>query len=270
MSMKKYLWLPTLAIVMTFLAGCNGSKKVNKSEMPFAPNIVVAHRGAWKKNNLPENSIASLQEAIRLGCTGSEFDVHLTADDSLVVNHDPHYAGKVIDKSTYAELLQHKLSNGENLPTAREYLLAGMQQTNTTLVLEIKPAFSDIKRGAYVAEKVVQLVKDLKAEPWMMYISFDYNIVKKVIELQPNAKVAYLNGEKSPAEIKKDGVWGIDYNASVFKKNVSWIAEAKKEKVNLNVWTVNNAEDLKWFIENKFDYITTNEPELLFEILRNK
>ena len=128
--MKKYYWLPVIAFAIIIVAACSGTKKINASKLSFAPNIVVAHRGAWKKNNLPENSIASLQEAIRLGCTGSEFDVHMTADDSLVVNHDAHYAGKIIDKSTYAELLADKLSNGENIPTLREYLLAGMQQTN--------------------------------------------------------------------------------------------------------------------------------------------
>ncbi|MBX2922986.1 MAG: hypothetical protein KF746_12380 [Chitinophagaceae bacterium] len=266
--MKIYFWLPAAALLITFADGCSGSKHVKPSAMSFAPNVVVAHRGAWKKNNLPENSIASLQEAIRLGCTGSEFDVHMTIDDSLVVNHDAHYAGKVIDQSTYAELAKHKLSNGETIPTLRAYLLAGMKQTKTALVLEIKPAFSNKERGAYIAEKAVQLVRALKAEPWMMYISFDYNIVKKVSDLEPKARVAYLNGEKSPVDIKNDGVWGIDYHMDVFKKNESWIADAKKEKVNLNVWTVNKEEDLKWFIEKKFDYITTNEPELLFELIK--
>jgi glycerophosphoryl diester phosphodiesterase len=41
---------------------------------------VIAHRGAWKNTGVPENSIASLQHAIALGCYGSEFDVHLSAD----------------------------------------------------------------------------------------------------------------------------------------------------------------------------------------------
>lgn len=103
-----------------------------------------------------------------------------------------------------------------------------------------------------------------------MYISFDYGIVKKVLELQPDANVAYLNGEKSPLELKADKVPGLDYHFSIFKKNPGWIEEAKKNKVELNVWTVNNAEDLKWFIDQKFDYITTNEPELLFELLGKK
>src|SRR5665648_155520 len=56
-------------------------------------NGVIAHRGAWKKDSLPQNSIASLQNAIRLGVAGSEFDVQLTADEVLVVNHDPIFQG---------------------------------------------------------------------------------------------------------------------------------------------------------------------------------
>lgn len=66
----------------------------------FAPNPVVAHRGAFKAKGLPENSVAALQEAIRLKCTGSEFDVRMSADDSLIINHDPHYGHKEIEKTT--------------------------------------------------------------------------------------------------------------------------------------------------------------------------
>lgn len=240
------------------------------SSLSFAVNIVVAHRGAWKNKGLPENSIASLKEAIRIGCTGSEFDVHLTADDSLVVNHDPHYAGLTIEKSTYAELSAAKLSNGEMLPTVYHYLKEGMQQTKTMLVLEIKPSRISKERGQYLAEKVVALVKQLKAEPWIMYISFDYDILKKVLELQPGAKTAYLNGEKTPGQLAADKIWGADYHYAVFKKNSNWITEAQKTGVSLNAWTVNNAEDMQWFINNKFDYITTNEPELLFDIINKK
>lgn len=267
--MRKLISLP-LVLIVFLLNSCMHSKKSTSSELAFAPNIVVAHRGAWKKKNLPENSIASLQEAIRLGCTGSEFDVHLTADDSLVVNHDPHYAGLPIEKSTYAQLAATRLSNGEMLPTVYEYLKEGMKQTRTMLVLEIKPSAVSKERGQYLAEKVVALVKQLKAEPWIMYISFDYDILKKVLALQPDAKTAYLNGEKSPEQLKADNIWGADYHYNVFKKNSDWITAAQKGGINLNVWTVNNAEDMKWFIGQKFDYITTNEPELLFDIINQK
>lgn len=245
---------------------CTSSKKSTDSNMQIAKNIVVAHRGAWKKNHLPENSIASLQEAIRLGCTGSEFDVHLTADDTLIVNHDPTYAGKKIEESSYISLAETKLSNGETIPTARQYLLTGMQQRNTMLVFEIKPSGISKERGQRLAQKVVELVKELHAEPWIIYISFDYAIIKKVLELQPNARVQYLNGDKSPFELKSDGVLGLDYHYSVFKKHPEWIKEAKNNKVVLNAWTVNKEDEMKWLLENKFDYITTNEPELLLDL----
>ncbi len=267
--MKKIFLLP--AVFFLFLSNsCMSTRKTTNTALSFAPNIVVAHRGAWKKNKLPENSIASLKEAIKLGCTGSEFDVHLTTDDSLVVNHDPHYAGLTIEKSTYTQLATTKLSNGEILPTVYNYLQTGMQQTKTRLVLEIKPSTISKERGQYLAEKVVELVKQLKAEPWIMYISFDYDILKKVIELQPDAETAYLNGDKTPGQLAADKISGADYHFSVFKKNNSWIADAQKMRVSLNAWTVNDTEDMQWFINNKFDYITTNEPELLFDIINKK
>lgn len=263
--MKFFLLLLTLVGL-----GCTNTKKSKTASMRFSDNIVVAHRGAWKKNSLPENSIASLREAVRLGCTGSEFDVHLTADDSLVVNHDDSYFGSKIGNTTYAALAVHKLSNGESLPLLEDYLTEGMKQHKTMLVLELKPSSVSKERGIQSAEKMMALVKKLKAEPWMMYISFDYDILKKIIELDPQAKTAYLNGEKSPLEVKRDGVWGVDYHLGIFNKHPDWIQEAKANQVNLNVWTVNAAADLQFFIDKQFNYITTNEPELLFTLLTNK
>src|SRR5690606_17505562 len=61
--------------------------------MKWNQNPVIAHRGAFKKNQYPENSIASLKEAIRLKCYGSEFDVHMTRDGIMVVNHDADFYG---------------------------------------------------------------------------------------------------------------------------------------------------------------------------------
>lgn len=234
----------------------------------FASNPVVAHRGAFKKNAFPENSIAALKEAIRLKCTGSEFDVRMSADDSLIINHDPHYHQLEIEKTNYAKFIAYKLSNGETLPTLREYLLAGLDNNkHTRLVLEIKPSATK-ERGKQIAERVLQLVKQLKAEAMTVYISFDYEILKKLLELDPNLSTQYLNGDVSPEQLKADGISGADYHFSVFQKKPEWIASAKKNNIVLNAWTVNEEKDIKWLLENKFDFITTNEPELALDILK--
>lgn len=256
-------------ISLVLLASCALFKK-HADNSKFAPNPVIAHRGAFKKNNYPENSIASLREAIRLGCTGSEFDVRMTADDSLVINHDPQYHQMEIEKTTYHELSSLPLSNGETLPTLRQYLQAGLTNNrHTRLVLEIKPSGISKERGRQIAANVVKLVQELQAAPMIVYISFDYDILKKVIEISPGAQTQYLNGDRTPEQLKADGINGADYNISVFKKKPEWIESAHKNNIDLNAWTVNEKEDMQWLLSNQFDYITTNEPELLLSVWKS-
>jgi len=234
-------------------------------------NAIVAHRGAWKKNNLPENSIASLRHAIDLKLPGSEFDVWRTADDSLVINHDAHYNKLLIEETNYADLLKFKLSNGEKLPTLYEYISEGIKNNKQTLlVCEIKPSEISKERGKKTALMSVEVIKKLKADKNTCYISFDYDILKQIRAVDSKTSLQYLEGNKSPKEVKEDKINGVDYHYSVFQKHPEWIQEAKDSKIILNAWTVNDAKDMDWIIEHKFNYITTNEPELLKERLQAK
>lgn len=102
----------------------------------------------------------------------------------------------------------------------------------------------------------------------VVYISFDYDILKKIRTMNPTVSLQYLQGDKSPEQLKADGISGLDYHFSVFKKHPEWIESAKKNNITLNAWTVNDAEDMDWLIANGFNYITTNEPELLQERIK--
>ncbi|MDD2792074.1 MAG: family 16 glycosylhydrolase [Sediminibacterium sp.] len=256
------------SLLIVSLASCGILKPRSQAPVAFANNIVVAHRGAFKQNKLPENSIAALKQAIALKCTGSEFDVRMTSDDSLIINHDPHYKKLPIEETTYADLIRHPLSNGEKLPTLREYLLAGMENNPATrLVCEIKPSEVSKERGQRIAAKAVALVHELRARERVVYISFDYDILKKIVALEPGVPTQYLNGDRSPEQLKADGITGADYHYSVFKKYPEWITAAKKLGIALNAWTVNDAETMEWLMANEFEFITTNEPELLLELM---
>lgn len=237
------------------------------AQKSFHQNKVIAHRGAWKANDLPQNSIASLKQAVELGCEGSEFDVWMTADGVLVVNHDADFEGIEIETSTYQELLTKKHTNGEKLSTVEEYLKAGKKQKGTKLIFEIKPSKISVERSIEVAEKSVLAVKKMKAEKWVDYITFSYEGGLKAIEMAPDANVAYLTGDKTPAELKEAGFFGFDYNINLLKQNPHWIKEAKELGLTVNAWTVNKEEDLKWLLEQEPDFITTDEPELLFQLL---
>lgn len=97
------------------------------------------------------------------------------------------------------------------------------------------------------------------------YISFDYDICKRIMQLDPNAHVQYLEANQPPAQVKADGLGGIDYHYSAFQKHPEWIQEAKDRKLVLNAWTVNDTTTMDFLLKNGFDLITTNEPELLMQ-----
>ena len=232
----------------------------------FIRNCVIAHRGAWKNTGVAENSIAALQQAIRLGCQGSEFDVHMSVDSVPVINHDPTIQGQTIYTSSSAKLMALKLASGENMPSLESFLKVGMTQNNTKLILEITPTINK-ERALQLTKKVMDVVIKLKAQAWIDYISFDYAICMELMRLDPYVRVAYLNGDKSPEMLAADKLWGLDYNQSVYQKNPDWIAQAKQKGLTINAWTVNDPALLKSFLDQKIDFITTNEPELLLKMI---
>lgn len=228
---------------------------------------VIAHRGAWKNTGVPENSIAALQHAIQLGCYGSEFDVHMSSDSVLFVLHDHSIQGVHIEKTSAYELKKIKLANGEPLPTLEEYLLAGKSQNKTRLILEIKSSRISKDRSLALATKCVELVHRVKAASITEYIAFDFDVCKKVKTLDPSAIITYLNGDKSPEELAAAGLDGLDYHYTVLKKNESWLQDAHARKLITNAWTVNDGETMQWLIGRRIDFITTNEPEKLIQLL---
>jgi len=255
-------------LMFTLISMC--AMNESKNENDFHTNKVIAHRGAWKKQNLPQNSIASLKEAINLGCEGSEFDVWMTVDSVLVVNHDADFYDLPIETSTYQKLLEKKHPNGEHIPTVEAYLQEGMKQARTKLIMEIKPSEVSGERGRAVAKKSVEMVQHLGAKDWVDYIGFDYDMCLKIIELDPSANVAYLEGDKTPKELAEAGFFGLDYHYSLFKEKPNWIDEANESGLTVNAWTVNKAEDMVWLLSKGVRFITTDEPEILLDLIKNR
>jgi glycerophosphoryl diester phosphodiesterase len=228
---------------------------------------VIAHRGAWKNTNVPENSIAALQHAIRLGCYGSEFDVHMSADSVPFVLHDHSIQGIHIEKTSADDLKKIKLTNDESLPTLEEYLMAGKSQNKTRLILEIKSSSISKERSLALTKKCVDLVNKTGVADFTDYIAFDFNVCLQVKKLAPYAHVQYLNGDKTPEQLATAGLNGFDYHFSVLKRNQAWLSDAHTLNLTTNAWTVNDEETMRWLIAQNIQMITTNEPEKLIELL---
>ena len=223
-----------------------------------AQTQVIAHRGFWKTEGSAQNSIAALEKAAEENLYGSEFDVQVTLDGKLIVNHDAKFQGFVIAETPFKELKKIKLKNGEKLPTLKKYLKAGKKQ-DIQLILEIKSHKSKEVEDKMAAD-IVKMVTKMGLQKQVEYIAFSLNICEQLAKLTPESEIAYLNGNLSPAELKKKGINGIDYNQKVLEKHPEWVEEAHRLGMKVNVWTVNKEDMMRKFIDMKVDYITTDYP----------
>ena len=230
---------------------------------------VIAHRGYWTAPESAQNSLASFTKADAVGVYGSEIDVWLTADNKLIVNHDRKYKGTDIDmeKSTAKEITAIVLPNGENIPTFDAYLKLVASKPDTRLILEMK-SLSDYNREDLAAEKIVRELKKYKVLERTDIIAFSINACLAFKKLLPDTRIYYLNGDLPPKSIKKLGLAGIDYSMGVLRKHPQWVKEAHDLGLEVNVWTVDSEEDMKYFIGLGVDYITTDYPERLQALLK--
>ena len=221
---------------------------------------VIAHRGYWQTYGSAQNSIRSFERAAEIGVYGSEFDVHLTADSVLILFHDNTVNGMTIQETPYSYLKDIKLSNGECIPTLREFLeVARLTNSEIKLIFELKPhSTPELNREA--ARRSVEMIREKKLVNKTKYITFNLDAGKELIRLAPESPVYYLNGDLSPKEIKELGFAGIDYHFDVMRKNPEWFKEAKKLGLGINVWTVNDQDIIKEMVEQGADFITTDIP----------
>ena len=231
-----------------------------------AQTQVIAHRGFWKTEGSAQNSITALEKAADAKLYGSEFDVLMTADGKIVVNHDNTIEGMAIPETPYKKLKNLKIKNGEKLPTLKNYLKKG-KKLNIQLILEAKPLPTKEMEDQAIAT-IVKMVKKMGLEKQVEYISFSLNMCEQLAKLTPESEIAYLEGNIAPVELKKKGINGIDYHVNVIlNKHPEWVKEAHDLGMKVNVWTVNNESDMKKLIDMKVDYITTDQPLELQKLL---
>lgn len=226
---------------------------------------VIAHRGAWKEFNVPQNSIASLKNAIDLQCFGSEFDVHLTKDDIVVVNHDHDFYGLDIETNNYNDLLQLKHPNNEQIPTLQEYFAVGLQQSTTKLILEVKSSNLGIDRTKKMIDVIAATLPNNANSENLEFILFDFEAALYTKKMLPKFNVHYLNGDKTAQEIKTVGLNGMDYHYKLLIENTNIVPSFKKYSLKTNSWTVNDLEVGQQLIQQGIDYLTTDTPRFFIE-----
>lgn len=235
-----------------------------------AETKVVAHRGFWNTENSDQNTLASFIKADSIGAYGSEIDVWLTTDDQLVINHDKNFHGLFMETAPFEEIRKIRLKNGEKIPTLDEYLAVVRQKPDTRLVLEMK-SLTDYAREDLACKMIAEKLLKHGVLEQTDIIVFSLNAALTFKKIFPTGvKIFYLDGDLTPKKVKKLGLSGIDYSVKVLKKHPEWVKQAHDQGLEVNVWTANTEEDMKYFIDLGVDYITTDHPDKLVKLLQKK
>lgn len=196
-----------------------------------ADNMVVAHRGGSTeagKTTTPDNSIASLRYAKSLKCYASETDIYWTKDNRIIVVHatsDIKIYGKYPWEHTLEELRKdHKLSNGETIPTLEDYIAEAMTEGSCTkLWLDLKPCnASDAEPGhTYVANAckyASKIIKEMEAEQWVEFICTGHS-VKYPVSYAKEAGIAIgAMGRSSVSTLKGYGYTWVNLDIGFINK----------------------------------------------------
>ena len=257
----------SLILLVAVMIGISASAQLK------APKI-IAHRGFHASEGAARNSLNALKAAQEAGYWGSECDLQLTKDGEVLVIHGPNHPGtkgaksKVnIHKSTKEQVQAILLESGETVPTLDEYLQQMTTSNATKLIIEIKDQPTP-QLETEIVEKTLAAVAKYGLENEVEYIAFRFWVCRELARLAPKGtKIAYLNGDYSPQYCKSFGCAGIDYRYSILKKQKNWIKQAHKLGMYVNAWTENKDEDIRWCIKNGVDFITTDDPVLVQNII---
>lgn len=248
---------------------CNAPKKViSLGEHGIGskddPLYMTAHRGV--SSIAPQNSLPAYVEAVRLGYYSAECDIRLTKDKKWVLLHNDtvdsqfFQKGKVSD-FTFDELRSFKYKYGSNfwahegmkIPTLDEYLDVFVG-SNTRPQIEIKEETYDL------LYQVVDAVKERGLEKSAIIISFDYEQLKQIHELDPEIELWYLVGKITEESIIKakaigDNVWLSPCFQDNTKESIQLAIDAG---VGISFWTVNKIEDAKMLYDMGLRYVESD------------
>jgi glycerophosphoryl diester phosphodiesterase len=222
--------------------------------------LVIAHRGAsWAE---PENTIAAFRGAVELGADGVELDVRRTADDRLVVHHDPRLGdGRIIRRTPADELPEH-------LPT----LDAALDACDGVFVnIEIKndAGEPDFDPSEWVAHRVCSMLGRRGGGPKWLISSFRYETVATCRLALPALRTAFLTEALDAVLIERTAAGGhVAIHPSVDSVDESSVRAAHAAGVAVNTWTCDDPARIAELIAWGVDGICTNVPDVALAVRR--
>jgi glycerophosphoryl diester phosphodiesterase len=210
--------------------------------------LLLGHRGARAVKAIPENTIASFDQALADGCDGFEFDVRLTGDGEAVVCHDAESLGVEIARAAVEEL--------PGLPLLKD-VFARYQDR----------AFLDVELKVAGLERIiVDLVHQHSFRRGFVISSFLPEVLLAV-RTEDSVPLGLICETK--AELGRWRELPVEYVIPHQKLvGPAMIRELKGARKRVFVWTINSAAEMRRFADAGVDGIISDDTGRLCRTLK--
>jgi len=246
---------------------------------------IIGHRGA--RNEAPENTLAGFAYLRSLGINHVELDVHLDAEQQLVVIHDDtvdrttDHEGNVRDYTTIqlADMDAHQLWHDWSPPKHATYDLTINRGVPTlkhvladwpnlaSVQLEVKPA-SD-KDLEIIARDLIELCQTLNLGDRGIITSSSLKFHQYLNELDCKQPTGLVADETITDPIQTAKSLNCNYLCLDWQLCKDSIVQAAKDaNLKLSLWTVNDTEQLQTLENWKIDGLITDVPTQWLELTK--
>lgn len=266
-----------------------------KYSATLQPSVeVIAHRGG--AGLYPENTIPAMLNAVKIGVTDLEFDLHVTRDGQVVVSHDPYLKGYdkkyPIYANTYADLKKLTIGNKadskfpgrKNVATHIPLLTDLIDSVETyshahslgpvNYTVEIKSAVG--KDGKLspdykaFADACVRALSSRSLGSRLLLQCFDIRTLKYIHEKYPNIRLLYLIDKSAGTydeAMKRLGFKPYAISPDFPLITADFVSRAHKDGMRVIPYTVDSKADAQRVAGTGVDAIITNYPDRMFKWL---
>jgi glycerophosphoryl diester phosphodiesterase len=237
------------------------------------------HRGA--PETAPENTLPAFAQAIQLGAHGVELDVMLSKDGEIVVIHDftlekTTTGSGLVKDYTLAELKQLDAGSwfgeafiGTRIPTLQE-VINDLPRT-ALLNIEIK---SESPATDGVEQAVIKAIAQNNLFDRVLVSSFNPVSLLRVKLADKRIPVGLIYAPNLPVFLS-DGWFIPILRPEALHPRFDMVDEAYMDWAGdkgyrVNVWTVNEAPEMKRLLDLGVDGIITDRPDLMLQILQER
>jgi len=229
--------------------------------------LIIGHKGA--SAIAPENTLKAFKKAIELKADMVEFDIHKTKDGEIVIIHDSDTLSTTGIQGLIKDMIMEEIKKldageGEKIPTLLELIKVAKEKVG--LQIEIK--------SSGLLGKLIKLLKEENLVNTSIVSSFAFGELVKLKNLEPKMKLGLLLPTElvRVRQIKRNILRAADkkfyaihphYNITD-KKIVDF---AHDNDLNVNVWTVNDKDNMERLIEIGVDGIITDDISMANELL---